>query len=80
MNNFKVTENSFLVTMDVKALYTKIPNNECIAAVKLHKENDSHKSDNKILSTYFDTNNFIFNSMFYFQIKGCAVTTICAPT
>ena len=34
MNNFKVPKNSFLVTMDMKALYTNIPNNESIAAVK----------------------------------------------
>ena len=25
-------------------------------------------------------NNFIFNSKFYLQIKGCAIGTICAPT
>ena len=25
-------------------------------------------------------NNFIFNSKFYLQIKGCAMGAICAPT
>ena len=34
INNFNVLENLFLVTMDVKALYTNIPNNDGIAAVK----------------------------------------------
>ena len=31
INNFKVSENSFLVTMDVKTLYTNISNKEGIA-------------------------------------------------
>ena len=56
----KVRENPFLVTMDVEALYTNIPNNEGIAAVKRKHNNYtkntvSHKSDNNILSTYFST-------------------------
>ena len=41
--------------MDVKALYTNLPNNEDIAAVKRkhdnYKNNRSHKSDNNILSS-----------------------------
>ena len=39
INNFKVPGNSFLVTMDVKALYTNIPNNESIAAAKRKHDN-----------------------------------------
>ena len=49
--------------MNVKALHTNIPNNEGIAAVKRKhkdKENQSHKSDNNILSTYYDTKQFHF--------------------
>ena len=44
MNNFKVLENSFLVTMDVKALYTNIPNNEGIPAVKRNHGNYKNKT------------------------------------
>ena len=53
IDNFKVSENSFLVTMDVKALHTNIPNNEGIAAVKRKHGN----YPNKIVATkgIFDT-------------------------
>ena len=34
IDNFAVPPNSFLVTMDVKSLYTSIPNNEEIISVK----------------------------------------------
>ena len=34
IDNFAVPPNSFLVTMDVKSLYTSIPNNKGIASVK----------------------------------------------
>ena len=34
INNFPVPPNSLLVTMDVKSLYTSIPNNEGIASLK----------------------------------------------
>ena len=39
INNFKVPENSFLVTMDVKAIYTNVPNNKGIATVKGKEDN-----------------------------------------
>ena len=70
ISSFKVQENSFLVTMDVKALHTNIPHTKqqryCCCQMKtrqLHKENRSYKSDNNILSTYFDT------KQFHFQLK-----------
>ena len=47
---------------------------------QLHKENHNNKSHNLILSTYFDTKYFTFNSKFYLQINDCAMGTICAPT
>ena len=54
INNFKVLENSFLVTMDI---HTKQRRYCCCQTKRgqLHKENRSHKSDNKILSTYFNS-------------------------
>ena len=51
INNLTFPEKSFLVTIDVKFLYTNIPNNEGIAPVKWKKENHSHKSDNNIYNT-----------------------------
>ena len=85
INNFKFLENSFLVTLDVIALYTNITNNEGIAAVKPKHGNNARKTvATKVITTFLalilTLNNFIFNSKFYLQIKGCAMGTICAPT
>ena len=85
MNNFKVPKNSFLVTMDMKALYTNIPNNESIAAVKWKQDNYTKKTvATKVTTTFLahilTLNNSMFDSKFYLQIKGCAMGTICALT
>ena len=82
INNFEVPENSFLVTMDVKVLYTNIPNNEGIAAVK--RKHDTMKTvTTKVITTFLalilTLNDFIFKSKFYLQINSFAVGTICAP-
>ena len=70
--------------MDVKALYTNITNNESIAGAKRkhdkYTKNRSLKSDNYILSSYFEIRNLIFDSKFYLQIKGCTVVIKYAPT
>ena len=65
INNFKVPEISYLVTMDVKALYTNITKQRryCCCQMKVrqvYKENRSHRSDDNILSTYFNTKLFHF--------------------
>ena len=65
IDNFKVPENSSLVKMDVKALYTSIPNKEGVTAVKRKRVNYTEKSlslksNSNILSTYFDTKQFHF--------------------
>ena len=83
VNNFSVPVNSILVTMDVRSLYTSIPNNKGIAATK-NRYSYIHKTiPNKIITTFLALslalNNFVFNSKFYLQIKGCAMGTICAP-
>ena len=85
INNFKVSGNSFLVNMDMKALYINTPNNEGIAAVKQKHEDYPNKTvTTKVITTFLalilTLNNFIFNSKFYLQIKGCVLGTICTPT
>ena len=70
--------------MDVRSLYTSIPNNEGIAATKKRYDSYIHKTiPTKIITTFLalilTLNNFVFNSKFYLQIKGCAKCTICAP-
>ena len=71
--------------MDVKALYANRPNNEGIAAVKRKRDNYPKKTvATKVIATFLalilTLNNFIFNSKFYLQIKGCTMGTICALT
>lgn len=71
--------------MDVSALYTNIPNNEGIEAVKntLSKASTPTSSITVIttfLSFILNFNNFLFNGMHYLQTKGCAMGTKCAPT
>ena len=70
--------------MDVKSLYTNIPNSEEIAAVKNAYDNNPKKSiTTKVITTFMalilTLNNFIFNFKHYLQIKGFAMGTICAP-
>ena len=84
INNFSIPVNSILVTMDVRSLCTSIPNNEGIAATKKRYDSYIHKTiPTKIITTFLalilTLNNFVFNSKFYLQIKGCAMGTICAP-
>ena len=69
--------------MDVKTLYTNIPNNAGIAAIKRKHDNYAKKTvATKViifLALILTINNFLFNSKFCLQIKGCAMETICAP-
>ena len=70
--------------MDVKSLYTNIPNSEGIAAVKNAYDNYPKKLiATKVITTFLalilTLNNFIFNCKHYLQIKGCAIGTICSP-
>ena len=79
-----VPKNSYLVTMDVRSLYTNIPNAEGISAVKRAFNNYSKKSTStKVITTFLalilTLNNFVFDCIHYLQIKGCAMGTICAP-
>ena len=70
--------------MDLRSLYTSIPNNEGIAATKKRYDNYIHKTIptkiiTKFLALILMLNNFVFNLKFYLQIKGCAMGGICAP-
>ena len=80
----KVPEGSILVTMDVRALYTNIPNEEGIRSVKsvLNKNGKTSLAEvlAKFLQLILTCNNFVFNNENYIQTKGCAMGTICAPS
>ena len=83
--DLEIPTGSILVTMDVSALYTNIPNNEGITSIRqsLIKENSSIKHMTVILTflrLILTLNNFKFNDKHYLQTKGCAMGTKCAPT
>ena len=44
INNFPVPENSFLVTMNAKLLYTSIPNNKGITVIRRKYDNYPQKT------------------------------------
>ena len=80
-----ILNHCLLVTLDVKSLYTNIANNEGIKAVREAYGNHPNKTvATKViimfLSLILTLNNFVFNSVNYLQIIGCAMGTICAPT
>ena len=79
-----VPENSYLVSQDVKSLYSNIPNAEGIKSVKTSLEKFSKRTaSTKVITTFLTLiltlNNFIFNCKNYLQMKGCAMEKICAP-
>ena len=75
---------TFLVTMDVKSLYTNIPNIEGIEAVKEHISitdiNLLKPAIVAFLQLILTLNNFTFNGTSYLQINGVSMGTKCAPT
>ena len=72
------------MTVDVKPLYTNIPNNEGIKAVKESYEKYKEKTvSTKVIITFLKLtltlNNFVFNCTHYLKTMACAMGTICAP-
>ena len=70
--------------MDVKALYTNIPNHEGIEAVKETLNNQAKKPIAtrviiKFLYLILTLNNFAFNGITYIQKNDCDMGKICAP-
>ena len=79
-----VPKNSYLITMDVRSLYTNIPKAGGISAVKRAFDNYSKKTTaTKVITTFLalilTLNNFVFDCIHYLQLKGWAMDTICAP-
>ena len=71
--------------MNVKSRYTNISNDESIEAVreKLNTQTDKSIAKTVIIKFLFlllALKHFIFNSINYLEIKGCAMGTICAPS
>ena len=77
---------NILVTMDVRSLYTNIPNDEGIEAVQHFFRQRARPGDgilSRIVSVFLrlilTLNNFVFNDQNYIQINGCSMGTKCAP-
>ena len=79
-----VPEGSFLVSLDVRALYTNIPHEEGLSAVKKSMEKNGLETKKSLILNFLllilTCNNFEFNGKHYIQTKGCAMGTKCAPT
>ena len=83
----ELPEDAIMVTMDVRSLYTNVPNDEGIDAVKHFLQARNRPGDGvlaKIISTFLllilTLNNFVFNERNYIQVNGASMGTKCAPT
>ena len=75
------SKESYLVTLDVRSLYTNIPNEEGVNVIKNILQKKQSKLTTVItafLWLILTLNNFIFNSTNYLQISGVAMGTKCA--
>ena len=81
LENVKDTSKDFiLVTLDVKSLYTNIPNHEGIETLNNQaKKPIATRVIIKFLYLLLTLNYYVFDGINYFQKKGCAMGTICAP-
>ena len=75
----KIPDNSSVVSIDVRSLYTSIPNSE---GTKKFLENFSKRTvATKLITSFLSIilmlNNFVSNCQNWLQIKGCTMGTIC---
>ena len=79
-----ISDDSYLVSLDVCSLYTNIPHKGRIEAVKQKLKKSKPSISIKVILTFlkliFTLNNFVFNGIHYLQKKGCAMRTKCAPS
>ena len=74
IKDLTVPDNAILVTMDVSSLYTNIPNDEGIEAVReTLSQNNYPTTINHVITTFLKLililNNFVFNGYHYIQTK-----------
>ena len=75
------SKDSYLVTLDVRSLYTNIPNEERIHIIKnllQQKQSNLTSAIIAFLWLILTLNNFIFNATNYLQLSGVAMGTKCA--
>lgn len=74
-----------MATFDVTSLYTNIPHSEARLAVQLKLESCSSQSPPThflldLLNLVLEKNYFRVGEQFYYQIKGVAMGSACAPS
>ena len=87
MKNYKpVSENAYLVTLDVSSLYTNIPHNDGIDACRYFLEennNNNHKYQIdcicNLIEVVLKNNFFQFGDKYYLQKMGTAMGSAMAP-
>ena len=82
LKTIKPTTNTYLVTADIKSLYTNIPSNEgpYIVANEVRNSQKEAATLEALLSLVLNNNVFSFNGEFFRQVNGTAMGTIMAPT
>ena len=87
LNDFKPQNGTILCTLDVTSLYTNIPNDEGISAVRQslyrHRDpndNPTNHSICELLKLVLTCNNFQFNNKHFLQVGGTAMGTKLAPS
>ena len=78
----KTPDNSYLVFLNVRSLFTSISNSKGIRVVKTFLENfPRRKVATKVITIFLllilTLNNFVFSFKKYLQIKGWAMGKIC---
>ena len=76
--NQDLPDNIILITLDVKSLYTNIPNDQGIQACVITPEITQSVID--ILSLILNKNTFTFNNEHFLQIHGTVMGSPMAPT
>ena len=79
-----VSDDSYLVPLDVRSFYTNIPDKEWIEDAKQKLKNSRPSVNIKVILTFIPLiltlNNFVFSGTNYLQKKGCGMGTKCAPS
>lgn len=84
LNTIQLEDTDLLVTIDVSSLYTNIPHEEGIAAMKQRMTEKGYDTNTKDLITklarkVLTRNYFTFNNQLYHQVQGTAMGTRMAP-
>ena len=80
----KVSNDTYMVTLDVKSLHTNIDNNEGLRVVEEELEKRATKNTQSfavtlLMKLVLILNNFVFNGVNYLQKKDTAMGTRAAP-